>query len=137
MLWLKILIGFLNYTYERVAWLPVCLAANSKLCSKLSKFKQLQYKNNSRIGCRDIQFNIFQFCKVFQVFLAVAITQYGVVLPHDPMIHDPTMQDLSINYQNHFKKNYKHYATRAIFLLSQRPRLLLHASKFPSTSRGI
>ena len=100
MLWLKILIGFLNYTYERVAWLPVCLAANSKLCSKLSKFKRLQYENNSRIGCRDIQFNIFQFCKVFQVFLAVAITQYGVVLFHiTRSIHDPSMQDLSINYR--------------------------------------
>ena len=60
--------------------LPVCLVASSKLCSKLSNFKQLEYENNSRNGCRDIQFNIFQFYKVFQVFLVV--TQYGEVLFH-------------------------------------------------------
>ena len=72
---------------------PVCLAANSKLCSKLSKFKRLQYENNPRIGCRDIQFNIFQFCKVFQVFLAVAITQYGVVLFHITQSKDSPFSD--------------------------------------------
>ena len=62
--------------------LPVCLVASSKLCSKLSNFKQLEYENNSRNGCRDIQFNIFQFYKVFQVFLVVSVTQYGEVLFH-------------------------------------------------------
>ena len=62
--------------------LPVCLVASSKLCSKLSNFKQLEYENNSRNGCRDIQFNIFQFYKVFQVFLVVSLTQYGVVYSH-------------------------------------------------------
>ena len=39
--------------------LPACLVANSKLCSKLSNFKQLEYENNFRNGCRDIQFSIF------------------------------------------------------------------------------
>ena len=118
MLWLKILIGFLNYTYERVAWLPVCLAANSKLCSKLSKFKPTQYENNSRIGCRNIQFHIFQFCKVFQVFLAVAVTHTGLFYftSHDPTIHDPTMQDLSINDQNQFKLYRKTISTTQLEL---------------------
>ena len=60
--------------------LPACLVANSKLCSKLSNFKQLEYENNSWNGCRDIQFSIFQFYKVFQVFLVVSVTEYSVAL---------------------------------------------------------
>ena len=62
--------------------LPVCLVASSKLCSKLSNFKQLEYENNFRNGCRDIQFSIFQFYKVFEVFFVVSVTQYSVVLFH-------------------------------------------------------
>ena len=62
--------------------LPACLVANSKLCSKLSNFKQLEYENNFRNGCRDIQFSIFQFYKVFEVFFVVSVTQYSVVLFH-------------------------------------------------------
>ena len=65
----------------------------SKLCSKLIKFKRLQYENNSRIGCRDVQFNIFQFWKVFQVFLAVAVTQYEVVLFHITRSNDSRFND--------------------------------------------
>ena len=62
--------------------LPACLVANSKLCSKLSNFKQLEYENNFRNGCRDIQFSIFQFYKVFELFFVVSVTQYSVVLFH-------------------------------------------------------
>ena len=62
--------------------LPACLVASSKLCSKLSNFKQLEYENNFRNGCRDIQFSIFQFYKVFEVFFVVSVTQYSVVLFH-------------------------------------------------------
>ena len=42
----------------------------------------------------------------------------GVVLFHDPTILDPTIPNSFINYPNQSKlcrKNYKHYATRAIF----------------------
>ena len=48
---------------------------------------------------------------------------------HDSTIHDPTMHDPSINYPIHFKlcrKNYKHYATRAIFCPTKDWELLLH-----------
>ena len=73
--------------------LPVCLAANSKLCSKLSKFKRLQYENISRIRCRDIQCNTFQFYKAFHVFLVVSVTQYGVGLFHITRSNDSRSND--------------------------------------------
>ena len=90
--------------------LPVCLAANSKLCSKLSKFKQLRYENISRIRCHDIQCNIFQFYKVFQVFLVVSITQYGVGL----------FQITRSNYSRSIDQRFIHKLSKSVYIIEKK-----------------